>query len=98
MRKSAFDFCRATYFRWALTIEKVCPEVTDCPRVLSVGDIHVENYGVWRDADARLVWGVNDFDEAATMPYAYDLVRLATSVCLAPKLNIDHESAASAIL
>jgi hypothetical protein len=30
-----------------------------------------------------LVWGVNDFDEAAEMPYALDLVRLATSGLLA---------------
>jgi hypothetical protein len=51
--------------------------------VLGVGDIHLENYGMWRDDDGRLVWGVNDFDEAAVMPYALDLVRLATSAALA---------------
>ena len=28
-----------------------------------------ENFGTWRDADGRLVWGVNDFDEAAVMPW-----------------------------
>jgi uncharacterized protein (DUF2252 family) len=26
-----------------------------------------------------MVWGVNDFDEVANMPYAVDLVRLVTS-------------------
>jgi hypothetical protein len=30
-----------------------------------------------------MVWGINDFDEAAKMPYALDLVRLATSALLA---------------
>ena len=53
--------------------------------VLSVGDLHLENFGTWRDADGRLVWGVNDFDEAAVMPYVLDLVRLVTSIQLAPR-------------
>ena len=47
--------------------------------MLAVGDIHIENFGTWRDNDGRLIWGVNDFDEAAEMPYALDLVRLTTS-------------------
>jgi len=32
--------------------------------VLAVGDLHVENFGTWRDAEGRLIWGVNDFDES----------------------------------
>jgi hypothetical protein len=43
------------------------PENAGAPVVTGVGDLHVENFGTWRDADARLVWGVNDFDEAAVM-------------------------------
>jgi uncharacterized protein (DUF2252 family) len=48
-----------------------------------VGDLHVENFGTWRDSEGRLIWGVNDFDEVCEMPYAVDLVRLATSGLLA---------------
>jgi uncharacterized protein (DUF2252 family) len=51
--------------------------------VLSVGDAHVENFGIWRDVDGRLAWGVNDFDEAASIPYPLDLVRLGASALLA---------------
>src|ERR1700704_2230121 len=65
MRKSPFIFLRATFFRWAQQIERVCPDLTTAPRVLSVGDIHIENFGTWRDREGRLVWGINDFDEAA---------------------------------
>src|SRR6476659_6249826 len=83
MSSGAFPFLRATYWRWAETILDVCPTLADAPEVLGVGDIHLENYGMWRDDDARLVWGVNDFDEAAVMPYALDLVRLAASAALA---------------
>ena len=77
-----FPFLRATYWRWAETILQVCPELANAPSVLAVGDIHLENFGTWRDEDGRLVWGVNDFDEAAEMPYVLDLVRLATSAVL----------------
>jgi hypothetical protein len=98
MKKSAFIFLRATYFRWAKQIGKWCPELMDAPKVLSVGDLHLENFGTWRDADGRLVWGVNDFDEAAVMPYPLDLVRLATSIQLAPKLAVSNQAAAAALL
>jgi hypothetical protein len=98
MKKSPFIFLRATYFRWARKIGDWCPELMDAPQVLSVGDLHLENFGTWRDADGRLVWGVNDFDEAAVMPYVLDLVRLATSIQLAPDLEIGNRRAAAALL
>jgi hypothetical protein len=69
--------------------------------VLAVGDLHVENFGTWRDAEGRLVWGVNDFDEAARLPYSNDLVRLAASVKVAAEadqLALEFEAACEAIL
>src|SRR5262245_63975334 len=81
--EGSFPFLRATYWRWAETILDLCPELAGAPPVLAVGDIHLENFGTWRDADGRLVWGVNDFDEAAEMPYPLDIVRLAVSAELA---------------
>ncbi|MBR0840833.1 DUF2252 family protein [Bradyrhizobium liaoningense] len=98
MQKDAFTFLRATFFRWARRIEKLCPKLKDAPAVLSVGDTHIENYGTWRDAEGRLVWGINDFDEAAIIPYPFDLVRLATSARLAPKARVAHRMAAATIL
>ena len=90
MADGPFSFLRATYWRWAETILDLCPELTGAPPVLAVGDIHLENFGTWRDADGRLVWGVNDFDEAAEMPYVLDLVRLATSAVLARARGRTH--------
>jgi hypothetical protein len=83
MSDGPFPFLRATYWRWAETILTVCPALAGAPPALSVGDIHLENYGTWRDVDGRLIWGVNDVDEAAEMPYVLDIVRLATSAALA---------------
>src|SRR5262245_50199541 len=94
MSAGPFPFLRATYWRWAETILTICPDLAKAPTALAVGDIHLENYGTWRDLDGRLVWGVNDFDEAATMPYVLDLVRLATSATLA---KAEHPHAADDI-
>jgi hypothetical protein len=96
-----FSFLRATYYRWAQTWQGFCPGLADAPGVLAVGDLHIENFGTWRDAEGRLVWGVNDFDEAFTMPYTNDLVRLATSAALAlaaEELKISLKDACEAIL
>jgi len=83
MAEDGFSFLRATFYRWAQLFPALCPKVGNAPKVLGVGDLHVENYGTWRDAEGRLVWGINDFDEACPLPYANDLVRLATSALLA---------------
>jgi hypothetical protein len=83
MLAAAFPFLRATYYRWAQMWPLVCPELAKGPQVLAVGDLHVENFGTWRDSEGRLIWGVNDFDEAYPLSYANDLVRLAVSAHLA---------------
>jgi uncharacterized protein (DUF2252 family) len=83
MAGDVFSFQRATFYRWAQLWPDVCAELARAPTVLAVGDLHVENFGTWRDAEGRLIWGVNDFDEVVTLPYTQDLVRLGTSALLA---------------
>jgi hypothetical protein len=83
MKAELFPFFRATYYRWAQLWPKICPDFAKAPHVLAVGDLHVENFGTWRDIEGRLIWGVNDFDEAWPMAYTIDLVRLAVSAHLA---------------
>ena len=100
MAADVFSFLRATFYRWAAQWPQVCAEL-DGPRVLAVGDLHVENFGTWRDAEGRLVWGVNDFDETVAQPYTQDLVRLGTSALLAAgetQLLISPGRACTAIL
>ncbi|MFO0867926.1 MAG: DUF2252 family protein [Pirellulales bacterium] len=74
-----FPFFRGTYYRWAQHWQDQAVECHDAPTVLSVGDVHVANFGNWRDVEGRLVWGVSDFDEADRLPYTHDLARLAAS-------------------
>ena len=78
---------RATFYRWLELWNERCPDLAKAPRVLAVGDLHVENFGTWRDAEGRLVWGINDFDEVFELPYTIDLVRLAASAHLAISAN-----------
>jgi uncharacterized protein (DUF2252 family) len=101
MSKGAFPFLRATFYRWIQLLPAVCPELIAAPKVLAVGDLHIENFGTWRDHEGRLVWGINDFDEAFPLPYTQDLVRLATSAVLgfsSDVLRIKPKEASAAIL
>jgi hypothetical protein len=101
MRDSVFVFLRGTFYRWAALWVQSVPDLAKAPRVLAVGDLHVENFGTWRDTEGRLIWGVNDFDEVDRMPYAVDLVRLVTSAMFAKRENdlaIEDSAAADAVL
>ena len=101
MKAEVFPFLRATYYRWAQVWPKVCPDLARGPQVLAVGDLHVENFGTWRDSEGRLIWGVNDFDEAHAMAYANDLVRLAVSAHLAAEaghLPLTHKDICTSVL
>src|SRR5437016_411268 len=101
MAQSPFAFMRATFYRWMQLWKELCADASRAPGVLAVGDLHVENFGTWRDAEGRLIWGINDLDEACKFSYANDLVRLATSALLAIRvgnLSIDASTACDAVL
>ncbi len=87
MRADLFGFFRGTFYRGAQQWPEVCGDLRHAPRVLAVGDLHVDSFGTWRDVEGRLCWGVDDFDEAYPLPYTNDLVRLAASA----KIVIDAE-------
>jgi len=101
MAKDPFLFLRGTFYRWTQVWADTLPDESAAPEVLAVGDLHVENFGTWRDIEGRLIWGINDFDESYPLPYTIDLVRLAASANLAipsKKLTIKFEDACESIL
>jgi hypothetical protein len=101
MSRGPFPFLRGTAYRFFQQWPLQCPELVDTPTVLAVGDLHLENFGAWRDQEGRLVWGVNDFDEATPLPFTFDLVRLATSLILyaeAESLGLSIRSACDALI
>lgn len=98
---SAFAFLRGNFPWWLVRWREHERDFADAPAVVAVGDLHVENFGTWRDAEGRLIWGINDFDEAYPMPVAHDLVRLAVSARLAieeERLFYDPDEAVKDIL
>jgi uncharacterized protein (DUF2252 family) len=101
MTLGLFPFLRATFYRWVQIWREVAGEAAVAPSLLAVGDLHLENFGTWRDVEGRLIWGINDFDEVYAMPYSIDLVRLATSAHVATAeehLTIRPRAASDAIL
>ncbi|WP_246081899.1 DUF2252 domain-containing protein [Nocardioides litoris] len=51
-------------------------------RIWVHGDLHVENFGTYLNADGRFVFDVNDFDEAYLGRFTWDLQRFAASLAL----------------
>lgn len=46
------------------------------------GDLHVENFGTYLNSDGRLVFDINDFDEAYLGHFTWDLQRFAASLAM----------------
>src|SRR3989449_6057446 len=74
MSAGIFPFLRATFYRWAARWRALVGDVAAAPTVLAVGDLHVENFGTWRDAEGRVGWAGNDVYEAGPLPDTQDLV------------------------
>src|ERR1700737_2146272 len=56
MAEASFPFFRATFYRWLQQWPELCPDLTKAPNVVAVGDLHIENFGTWRDQEGRLIW------------------------------------------
>jgi uncharacterized protein (DUF2252 family) len=50
------------------------------------GDAHLSNFGLFASPERRVVFDLNDFDEAAFGPWEWDVKRLVTSVVVAGRV------------
>ncbi|MFJ2534376.1 DUF2252 domain-containing protein [Microbacterium maritypicum] len=77
MSTSPFAFYRGTAALMAA-------DLADAPHsgilVASCGDAHVSNFGFYASAERRLMFDLNDFDEAAWAPWEWDVKRLVASI------------------
>ncbi|MFD6879273.1 MULTISPECIES: DUF2252 domain-containing protein [unclassified Streptomyces] len=86
MAASAFAFYRGTACLFYADLERdrhggpFLDERTG--RVWIHGDLHAENFGTYMNSEGRLIFNVNDFDEAYVGPFTWDLKRFAASVAL----------------
>jgi len=84
LAKSPFTFFRGTallYYRDQAGTDG------HLPTVLTIGDVHPENFGVMPNEDGVPFFGINDFDEAYFAPFSWDLKRGAVGFYIAAKEN-----------
>ena len=98
MTNSVLRFLRGTYYLWLWRVAHLLPELLDRPQVPCVGDLHIENFGTWRDHHGTRRWGVNDLDELAWGGYPLDLVRLVTSAVLTPHVALSTKDLCRIVL
>jgi uncharacterized protein (DUF2252 family) len=60
-------------------------QAVQTPAVWVCGDLHLENFGVYRGDNGLAYFDIADFDEAVLAPSARDLTRLVTSALLAAR-------------
>ena len=84
MAASPFAFYRgsAPLFYGDMAREEEAPSDPRASRVWIQGDLHAENFGTYMDASGRLVFDINDFDEAYVGHFGWDLGRLVASLAL----------------
>jgi uncharacterized protein (DUF2252 family) len=84
MAADPFAFYRGTacvfYADMARMEDRWCDERTS--RVWIQGDLHAENFGTYMDGAGRIVFDVNDFDEAYVGHVSWDLRRFCASFAL----------------
>ncbi len=89
LASSALRFFRGTFHLMACDIfqERVPDAKPAAPEGLIVGDLHLENFGVYRGQSGELCFDVNDFDDIGPGPLDLDLRRLCTSALLLPGVS-----------
>ena len=79
LRKTPFAFFRGTahlFYQYA----PLPARLASTPLTGITGDLHLENFGVYRGDNGLACFSVNDFDEALLGPVAWDLARFVASL------------------
>jgi Uncharacterized protein conserved in bacteria (DUF2252) len=89
LARTPFAFFRGTFHLMAKDVlsARVPGAQAAAPDALIVGDLHLENFGVYRGATGGLCFEINDFDDVGFGPADLDLKRLCTSALLLPDVS-----------
>ncbi|WP_026874788.1 DUF2252 domain-containing protein [Jiangella gansuensis] len=77
MLQSPFAYYRGTA---AVMAHDLAAEPRTGVEVVSCGDAHISNFGLFASPERQLLFDLNDFDEAGSAPWEWDVKRLAASV------------------
>jgi uncharacterized protein (DUF2252 family) len=85
MKKDSFSFfrgsCHLFHEDWP-----VGTKIDRAPQLFICGDLHLENFGTYKEADRQVYFGINDFDEGMYASMTRDITRLSVSVLLVGKM------------
>lgn len=85
MSRSPFAFYRGSNFAfWKEFFDPTTPQETT---TWIGGDQHPANFGVFTLLDRRIIYGMNDCDDAVKADFRYDLLRMSTGISLVAKAN-----------
>jgi len=84
MLESAFAFFRGSA---ALMAADLKSSPTTGLLTFLCGDAHLSNFGIYASPERRMIFDINDFDEAYPGPWEWDLKRLAASAVIAGRDN-----------
>lgn len=94
MCKSPFSFFRGTAHLFWEDLGARKRALPDSPLVWACGDLHLENFGSFQGDNGLSYFDLNDFDEAALAPAAWEVSRFVASVYVAaPSLNLTRAEA-----
>lgn len=94
MAGKPFAFYRATCHLFADAWPRDSA-LNSTPAVWGCGDLHFENFGSYKGDNRLVYFDVNDFDESALVPAAWEVTRLAASIFVGGEvLGIGARSAA----
>jgi uncharacterized protein (DUF2252 family) len=79
MQASAFSFLRGSAHLFYARLRRG-GVFKSSPTAWLCGDLHLENFGSFKGDNRLVYFDMNDFDEAALAPVAWDLVRMLTSL------------------
>jgi uncharacterized protein (DUF2252 family) len=84
MAADPFAFYRGSACLFYADVTRMRDPFTDerTARIWIHGDLHPENFGSYLNSDGRLVFDVNDFDEAYVGHFTWDLRRFAAGLAL----------------
>ena len=63
------------------------------PALLVCGDLHLENFGVYKGDNRLAYFDLSDFDEATLAPFTFDVLRFVSSIHVAAHLRLSTRQA-----
>ena len=84
LRRERMSVSPFTFYRGSagLMAHDLARQTVTGVHVVICGDAHLSNFGLYASPERRLVFDLDDFDEAAPGPWEWDVKRLVTSVVL----------------